>query len=84
MKYTLEDLYSQKEIILIKHYGLEIVALGDGVFAPQIYRLMIEKAFIRKEDNAYSESVRNCAIAINECKIYRRTPEWEALILVDA
>jgi len=72
--------YSEKEIKLIETFGY-----GDllSVNAPSLYRMMAEKAFIADMKGPHVESLRRCMKAIQECKIYRLTKEWDDLIQME-
>jgi len=82
----MKALYSEPEMKLMRTFRIPEALLKDEfVSAPQLYRIMVEEAFLypdKYEDNAI-ESLRRCYWAIMECKIYRMTPEWDALIQLD-
>ena len=73
-----DDDYSRKELALIKHYGFE--DLIPSVPPVSLYRVIIEHAFIRGEENAFQYSLRRVARALQQCRPYRMTPEFDALI----
>jgi hypothetical protein len=72
--------YSEKEKQLIKAFGYENLLT---VVAPTLYRMMVEKAFINDMKGPHVESLRRCAKALQECKIYRLTKEWDDMIQLE-
>jgi hypothetical protein len=75
--------YSEKEVALIKHFVpflMESDAYKDFVPYP-LYRIMVEHAFLaNQKEDFYITSLRECLRSLITCKIYRCTPEWDALI----
>jgi len=70
--------YSEKEMAIFTYFGVGDIA--SFIDFQNIYKMAMLNAFIRNDQTFYSESLRNCIKAWQECKIYRMTPEWEALI----
>lgn len=70
--------YSEGEIQLIKHFGyMDIAPHLDPV---NLYRLMVNRAFLKDMQGPMVEALRRAANALEACKIYRMTPEWEKLL----
>lgn len=72
--------YSEKEIEMFISLGL-----GDKIkfFAEnpvQMYNLAVERCFVNNLTGVNVESLRRCVIALNKCKVYRGTQEWDDLI----
>ena len=63
-------------------------ALGFGSLLPHlapygIYRVAIEDSFIKNRTGLAVESLRRTAEALATCKIYRTTPEFDQLIILE-
>lgn len=72
--------YSEKEIEMFIALGL-----GDKIqfFAEnpvQLYNLAVERCFLSSLTGVAVASLRRCVIALNKCKVYRGTQEWDDLI----
>ena len=72
--------YSEKEIEMFIALGL-----GDKIqfFAEnpvQLYNLAVERCFLNSLTGVAVDSLRRCVIALNKCKVYRGTQEWDDLI----
>ena len=75
--------YSEKEVALLGHYFTRVEEmLSSSSMAPvMIFPMAGIKAFVSNEnDEVFDASLRRCIEALNNCKPYRDTPEWEALI----
>jgi hypothetical protein len=72
--------YSEKEMLLIKHFGMEKVC--ERCFPPILYDMMSNIAFCSGIEDDYVKSLRRCMNALNSCKIYRMTKEFDDLIKV--
>jgi len=77
--------YSPKEMALIKHYFPDFDdETLEHLTAYPLYRIMVEEAFVNLngdlDEDIFYKSLRNCMIALRECKIFRLTPEFDALI----
>lgn len=73
--------YSEKEIELLKYFGISEHLLGDCcISAPALYRVAVEKAFCENMKGVEVESLRRCYNALQKCSIYRLTKEWDAMI----
>jgi len=73
---------SNKEFEMFNVLGFEDMAknLDDSGDIIGLYRMVIEHVFIRNMVGPAVESLRRCGYALLYCKVYRGTPEWEALI----
>lgn len=73
--------YSEKELKLLRHFGVKDVQLDDPYCSPpQIYDMMALKAFMGNQEGAEVESLRRIVNAIHSCHPYRKTQEFENLI----
>jgi hypothetical protein len=72
--------YSDKEIKLMTYFGYGEFAKDAFAAAPTIYKMMVEKAFINNMQGLEIESLRRCYKCIQDCSIYRMTPEWDNMI----
>ena len=83
--------YSEKEIQMFKALGLEdkIQFFADNPV--QLYHLAVEHCFLNNLKGVEIlflnnlkgvavDSLRRCVIALNKCKVYRGTQEWDDLI----
>lgn len=70
--------YSDKELKLIHAYLC--VGLIPHVSPEQLYRRMMEKAFLSNDQSDYAKSLRRCIEAFRKCKPYRLTKEWDEMI----
>lgn len=74
------DEYSPDEMVLIKHFGFtDIMTNVDPV---GLFRLMAMHAFKSGEQSLYVDALRRCMIALDACKPYRMTPEFDRLAAV--
>lgn len=76
--------YSEKELALIKAlspHWYNLVMEGTDIPAPNIYRILIEDAFVNDKTGPAVESLRRIGKSLlQECKIYRCTKEFDDLI----
>lgn len=76
--------YSKAEKILIK--GLSphwAQVIEDTYISPlNLYKILAIDAFIAKREDVYVEALRKGLQALESCKIYRMTPEFDELIKV--
>ena len=72
--------YSEKELKLIKFFGFDDLAEKEIFNPPELYKLMVEKAFCKNLTGKEVESLRRCYNALIKCKVYRMTKEWDNLI----
>lgn len=79
----IETEYSEKELKLFAIFGYS--DLVKSSFAPPLYRMIAELAFVypEKYPSKAVESARKTCKALRECKIYRKTKEWDDLIDLD-
>lgn len=70
--------YSKKEIELFEYFGIKDIY--EDLTAPQIYRMMVEKAFGKNMQGEHVESLRRCFNALMSCSVLRMTREWDDLI----
>lgn len=55
--------------------------LTNHIDAPIVlYRMCVEKAFMDNMTGPHVEALRRAYKALNSCKVYRRTEEFESLI----
>lgn len=73
--------YSEKEVKLLTRYLT--TELVNSCNAVSVYSLAVEEAFIKNNNDCYAESLRRCKKALNECKIYRMTKEFDDLIVLE-
>ena len=72
--------WSDKELKLVEHYGYS--DLADRVEPLMLYRMMVNKAFAINDQSEYANSLRRCSYALDNCTVYRMTPEFDKLITV--
>lgn len=75
------EVYSEKEMELIR--SLDCQEMLPFMLPHPVYRMMVEKVFMDNINDERSDSLRRCIQAWNglhEEKIFRLTPEWDALI----
>lgn len=76
--------YSEKELALIKAlspHWYKLVTEGTDVPAPNIYRILIEDAFVNNATGPAVESLRRIGKnLLRECTMYRCTKEFDDLI----
>lgn len=75
--------YSEKELILLEYFGYSHMVGSVSLSPIDVYKLMMEKAFLTNDQSKYSRALRRCIKAINKVSPYRLTPEWDALIDID-
>ncbi len=76
---TLKDYLSEKEIEMFSALGLgNFFDLAIEVLP--FYRIAVEKIFIANTQSKAADSLRRTADALTQCKIYRRTKEFDDLI----
>jgi hypothetical protein len=73
--------YSETEMRLFEHFGMANIACH--MQPPMLYALLATKAFILNDQTPWADGLRRCLIALEKCSTYRKTPEWDALILGD-
>lgn len=71
------DEYSAAEMRLIHHFGFSDIS--PRVFAVELYRMMALKAFKDGKNDAHVDALRRCLLAMESCRVYRGTPEWDEL-----
>ena len=71
---------SENEKKIFKRIGLEHLFGQDPSF---IYRMAVEYAFRKNMQGPHIEALRRGYTAIVECKLYRKTPEFEQEIQFD-
>lgn len=71
--------YSEKEQRLFTHFGYDDL-LMTHIDPLGMYRLAVTRAFISNEQGPWADSLRRCIQAMETCRIYRMTPEWDAMI----
>lgn len=73
--------YSKAEKKLIKSISShwhDVIMITD--IAPfSLYKILAERAFIDDMNGSNVEALRRVCKALEECKIYRMTPEFDAL-----
>ncbi len=74
--------YSEKEQALFAALGIgHLCEVIDN--PPNLYRIAVEQAFVADAKGPAVESLRRCYAAYMSCKIYRGTPDWDAMIQLD-
>lgn len=75
--------YSDAEVKLASKFGFNLEVMKHNAALP-IYRVMVETAFMYDMKGPEVDALRRCMRAFNETdeskKIYRLTPEWDAMI----
>lgn len=72
--------YSEKEIEMFNALGLSDKIKFFAENPVQLYNLAVERCFVNNLTGVNVESLRRCVIALNKCKVYRGTQEWDDLI----
>lgn len=67
--------YTEAEIKLFKYFDLDENYL-NFVNPPEAFRYAAEIAFMRADNSIYTDILRKCLAAINNCSPYRNTPEY--------
>ena len=83
---TLYDELSEKERELATRLGFSDLFPAQSITAPGLYRILIEHCFLNDIQGSLAESVRRCGHALNSGvngKLYRCTPDFDALIQLD-
>lgn len=77
--------YSETEAKLFKHFNVNSLMFMSNISPPMLYGLLANEAFCYpwKYETGYIEALRRASRALNECKIHRMTPEWDAMITVE-
>lgn len=75
--------YSEREKALIKFFGMGHL-LDRDVEPSMVYTMMMEKAFIEKMQGVEVDSLRKCIKSLHDCKVYRGTPAWDAMIELES
>jgi hypothetical protein len=77
--------YSDKERKLLNYFDITDAMIDNvSVSAGNLYRIAIQNAFIYGyTEGRHTESLRRCGRALVNCKIYRLTPEWDAMIEIE-
>lgn len=72
--------YSEKELAMAAHFGVADIA--ETMSATVFYRVMVERAFVANDQSKWAESLRRCfrALDATDRKVWRCTPEWDAMI----
>ena len=72
-------MYSTNEWRLIKALGFQ--ELGEIIDSPTaLYRIMVEYVFRKNLKGNHVEALRRAYNALNVCKPYRMTPEFDELV----
>jgi hypothetical protein len=75
--------YSEKEMKLFAHFGMADIAYN--MQPPMLYTMLAYKAFVTDDQTMFAAALRRCLVALEnvgfeKSKVYRCTPEWDALI----
>lgn len=73
--------YSENELKLFEKFGYGQIA--QNLTPHPLYRLCVEKAFIGNLTGSYVEALRRAYAALESCKIYRMTSQFEELLRFD-
>ena len=76
--------YSEAEKILIKGLSPHWANVIESTYISplNLYKILAVDAFLAKRENEYIEALRKGLQALESCKIYRMTPEFDELIKV--
>lgn len=76
--------YSEVEKILIKGLSPHWASVIERTYISplNLYKILAIDAFLAKREDAYIEALRKGLQALESCKIYRMTPEFDKLIEV--
>lgn len=76
--------YSEAEKILIKGLSPHWAQVIEHTDIPpwSLYKTLAVNAFLTKREDEYTEALRKGLQALESCKIYRMTPEFDELIKV--
>ena len=73
--------YSEREIKLFAHFKMADIAYN--IQPPLLYTMLAYRAFLTNDQTEYASALRRCLEALESFekdKVYRCTPEWDALI----
>ena len=76
MSMSISSEYSTKEIQLFKYFDVDT----NHFTPPTAYRLAVETAFVNDMHGPEVQSLRRCARALRDTKVYRLTKEWDQMI----
>ena len=81
---TNDVVYSENEWHLIDRYGFRniIENSGTSLYPGLLYPMMCCKAFLVNDQGPEAAALRRGMQALNKCKPFRLTPEFEELISV--
>jgi len=73
--------YSKAELKLIKSISPQWgnVVTKTNIAPSSLYKILAERAFIDNATGPDVEALRRVCKALEECKIYRQTPEFDSL-----
>ena len=76
--------YSEAEKILIKGLSPHWANVIENTYISplNLYKILAVDAFLAKREDEYIEALRKGLQALESCKIYRMTPEFDELIKV--
>lgn len=75
--------YSEKEKALIKFFGMDDM-LTANIDPSKLYPMMEHRAFMENMQGVEVNSLRKCIKAFHDCKVYRGTSQWDAMIELES
>lgn len=74
-------MFSANELKLLRHYDIsEPLLTGEHLGSPYaIYKIAVDNAFLLNRQDVFDEVLRKVYQALQDCKVYRDTPEFEKL-----
>jgi len=74
--------YSQRELELIGHFRPDLVLYADTFTPYVLYRMCVEHVFCEDLKGPAVDALRRAYIGLGN-KVYRMTPEFEALLIIN-
>lgn len=73
--------YSERELEMFE--ALELGDLPQLLSVVPMYRIAVERTFLSAKEGPHVDSLRRCVEALNNIGPFRRTPEFDALIVLE-
>ena len=77
--------YSEAEKTLISGLSPHWANVIENTYISplNLYKILAVNAFLAKREDEYTEALRKSLEALESCKIYRMTPEFDELISIE-
>lgn len=83
-KPAIELSLAERNVLTALDYGWVIPHVEAGsIVAPKAFEMAAMEAFCKDQKGPAVNAIRRMVIAMREGKIYRQTPEWEALCMME-